>query len=300
MQSFTSDSIEGPEVNFNLAWNQSLIRIENETNFIIAQNHQNFESNSMMELEAEFNFAQNYQFKSNSMMELGFDFSLAQNQDFRFENKAFELPLDICEHQIISSEDVLSEDESNKGLLRLYIGLIFTAWEDEYLTLHVLSLQCQQLSESFLYDATEISYNWDNFLLEPEDILENSCLEDDYERCQTGLRSLLYSLQYDEVDQIWIVTLQRSFPENNDDNNRVESEPIIEPQPVVTNPFVTKHCERTPKRLKDVLENITNTCHNLHDSNNRILVKNYVQEKKKNKYTNCGNYGHNVRTCDAN
>ncbi|CAG8783088.1 3264_t:CDS:1, partial [Racocetra persica] len=28
--------------------------------------------------------------------------------------------------------------------------------------------------------------------------------------------------------------------ENNDDNNRVESEPIIEPQPVVTNPFVTK------------------------------------------------------------
>ncbi|CAG8643415.1 16603_t:CDS:2, partial [Dentiscutata heterogama] len=52
----------------------------------------------------------------------------------------------------------------------------------EYLTPHILSLQCIQLSESFLYDATEISFDWDNFLLEPEDITENGCLEDDYER----------------------------------------------------------------------------------------------------------------------
>ncbi|CAG8738038.1 18025_t:CDS:2, partial [Racocetra persica] len=35
----------------------------------------------------------------------------------------------------------------------------------EYLTPHIISLQRQQLSESFLYDATEMSYDWDTLPL---------------------------------------------------------------------------------------------------------------------------------------
>ncbi|CAG8830350.1 22999_t:CDS:2, partial [Cetraspora pellucida] len=63
----------------------------------------------------------------------------------------------------------------------------------EYLTLHILSLQY-------------------NFPLEPEDITENECLEDDYERRQTSLKVLLRTLQREDVEQIWIVTPQGLFP----------------------------------------------------------------------------------------
>ncbi|CAG8717796.1 14268_t:CDS:1, partial [Gigaspora rosea] len=38
----------------------------------------------------------------------------------------------------------------------------------------------------------------------------------------------------------------------------VESQPITEPQPIVTNPFVTKLHGQPPKRLKSALEDITN------------------------------------------
>ncbi|CAG8683833.1 24124_t:CDS:2, partial [Gigaspora rosea] len=83
----------------------------------------------------------------------------------------------------------------------------------EYLTSHVLSLQRQQLSECFLYNATEISYDWDQFLQEPENIVENGCLEDDYERRQIGLKLLLQTLERDDVVQIWIVAPQGLFPD---------------------------------------------------------------------------------------
>ncbi|CAG8787140.1 23541_t:CDS:2, partial [Dentiscutata erythropus] len=95
-----------------------------------------------MELEAKFNFAQNYQFKR-LVRKIG-------RYTLDFENKVFELPLKTRKYQIISSEnevqnydnqqfsleietysqDVLSEDESNKSLLQLYLGFKFTTWED--------------------------------------------------------------------------------------------------------------------------------------------------------------------------
>ncbi|CAG8816582.1 12622_t:CDS:2, partial [Racocetra persica] len=82
----------------------------------------------------------------------------------------------------------------------------------EYLTLHVLSLQRQQLSESFLYDAAELSIEWDNFFSEPENIIDNGCREDNYEQLQIGLKSLLQNLRREYVEQInnddLIATLQ--------------------------------------------------------------------------------------------
>ncbi|CAG8811402.1 42452_t:CDS:2, partial [Gigaspora margarita] len=84
----------------------------------------------------------------------------------------------------------------------------------EYLTPHVLSLQRLQLSESFLYDANKVSFDWNNFLSEPENIIENGYLEDNYEQRQTGLRVLLQNLQYKDVKQVWSVVPQGSFPDH--------------------------------------------------------------------------------------
>ncbi|CAG8736450.1 4680_t:CDS:2, partial [Racocetra persica] len=72
----------------------------------------------------------------------------------------------------------------------------------KYLTPHVLSLQRQQLSESFLYNVSEITYEWDNNIPEPANIIENGYLEDDYERSQTCLNILLQPLSRDDVVQI--------------------------------------------------------------------------------------------------
>ncbi|CAG8737845.1 5413_t:CDS:2, partial [Racocetra persica] len=77
----------------------------------------------------------------------------------------------------------------------------------EYLTPHILSLQRQQLSESFLYDASEISYEWDNNIPEPTDIIESGYLEDNYERYQICLKALLQPLQREDVMQIWTVNI---------------------------------------------------------------------------------------------
>ncbi|CAG8482571.1 4853_t:CDS:2 [Cetraspora pellucida] len=76
--------------------------------------------------------------------------------------------------------------------------------------------------------------------------------------------------------------------EENKDASNVES------QPAITNPFVTKHRGRPPKRYKSSLEHVTNTQNNKHSS---ITNNNGTQEKNRNKCANCGNYGHNVRTC---
>ncbi|CAG8689026.1 14416_t:CDS:2, partial [Dentiscutata erythropus] len=51
----------------------------------------------------------------------------------------------------------------------------------------------------------------DQFPQEPENIVENGCLEDDYERHQIGLKSLLQTLERDIVVQIWIVVPQGLF-----------------------------------------------------------------------------------------
>ncbi|CAG8735863.1 2036_t:CDS:2 [Dentiscutata erythropus] len=63
-------------------------------------------------------------------------------------------------------------------------------------------IQEQQLSESFLYEATELSFNWNKDFSEPENVMKNGCIEDDYERCQMGLRLLLQTLKCKDVLQI--------------------------------------------------------------------------------------------------
>ncbi|CAG8684954.1 20266_t:CDS:2, partial [Gigaspora rosea] len=62
------------------------------------------------------------------------------------------------------------------------------------------------LSESFLYDIAEISFDWTMLSLEPENIIESSYLEDNYERCQTSLKVLLRHLQYNDIIQIRIIS----------------------------------------------------------------------------------------------
>ncbi|CAG8829271.1 6250_t:CDS:2, partial [Racocetra persica] len=88
-----------------------------------------------------------------------------------FENKAIELLLETCEHQIISSkdevqdgdnqqfnlenetysQDVLSKNESNEDLLRLYLGLIFTTWEDG-----TVEIVCTSFDDGHSYDLNPI------------------------------------------------------------------------------------------------------------------------------------------------
>ncbi|CAG8542694.1 7185_t:CDS:2 [Cetraspora pellucida] len=172
----------------------------------------------------------------------------------------------------------------------------------EYLTLHVLSLQRQQLSEGFLYDAAEYFFDWNKNFQEPENVMEYGCLEDDYERRQIGLRSLLQNLRREDVLQTWVVTPQGSFSNSEEEEKihknmgepqqaieeREENENNVEQQVVVANPFVTKRRGRPPKRYRDALENITNS-QNLQNSEQ--------PEKRKNKCANCGDYDYNVRTC---
>ncbi|CAG8830222.1 33525_t:CDS:1, partial [Gigaspora margarita] len=51
----------------------------------------------------------------------------------------------------------------------------------EYLTLHILSIQRQQLLKSFLYELTELSFDWNKNFFEPNNIMEYGYLKDDYE-----------------------------------------------------------------------------------------------------------------------
>ncbi|CAG8826211.1 17595_t:CDS:2, partial [Gigaspora rosea] len=51
------------------------------------------------------------------------------------------------------------------------------------------------LSESFLYELTELSFDWDKNFFDPNKIMEDGCLEDDYEQRQAGLKSLLQPLK---------------------------------------------------------------------------------------------------------
>ncbi|CAG8643433.1 16604_t:CDS:1, partial [Dentiscutata heterogama] len=75
----------------------------------------------------------------------------------------------------------------------------------------------------------------------------------------------------------------------NEENNDSEStRPIAESQPVVANPFVTKRRGRPPNRLKNALEDITGTHHNVLGSTKAVLEGSNIQERKKNKCTNCG------------
>ncbi|CAG8676923.1 7231_t:CDS:2, partial [Cetraspora pellucida] len=69
----------------------------------------------------------------------------------------------------------------------------------KYLTPHILSFQREQLSESFLYDASEITYEWGNEMPESTNIIENGYLEDDYERRQTCLKNSQISADKDFV-----------------------------------------------------------------------------------------------------
>ncbi|CAG8451820.1 24992_t:CDS:2 [Cetraspora pellucida] len=168
--------------------------------------------------------------------------------------------------------------------------------------------------KSFLYDASEILYEWDNNVSETADILENRYLEDNYEWHQTCLKTLLQPLQHEDIMQIWThlfhfcipnvftSSLQKSanekfisskthelkLLEENKDASNVES------QPAITNLFITKHHGRSPKCYKSLLEHVTNTQNNKHSP---ITNNNRTQEKNRNKCANCRNYRHNVRTC---
>lgn len=63
-----------------------------------------------------------------------------------------------------------------------------------------------------MYKAIEVSFDWDKDFSEPENIIADGCIEDDYERCQMGLRSLLQTLNCEDILQIWAIMLQGSFP----------------------------------------------------------------------------------------
>ncbi|CAG8645206.1 15146_t:CDS:10 [Dentiscutata erythropus] len=203
----------------------------------------------------------------------------------------------------------------------------------EYLISYILSLQRQQLSKSFLYEATELSFDWNKDFSEPENVMEDGYIEDDYEWRQTGLRSLLQTLKSQlRTSNVLISTLKKSNSEksrwskgygiskkalnlmirlncnneffqmmeefissktrelellknrkekkNDKENDKENGENVIESQQyVVANPYVTKCCGRPPKRFKDALENITNTC--------QMVVHNEQCERKRNKCNNC-------------
>ncbi|CAG8735899.1 15540_t:CDS:2, partial [Racocetra fulgida] len=160
-----------------------------------------------------------------------------------FENKAIELPLETCEHQIISSEDEVQDCDNQQVNLemkhkfytrsvegmgaKMQYNLLKAKFLGEYIEKKDLYNAIQQfripsreklktdntkalqqlialkaddpewivipnieeqlknasnqtvpkiiytdadLAIAFLYDVTEISYDWDNFSLEPEDI----------------------------------------------------------------------------------------------------------------------------------
>ncbi|CAG8658737.1 12521_t:CDS:2 [Gigaspora rosea] len=156
----------------------------------------------------------------------------------------------------------------------------------EYLTPHVFSLQRLQLSESFLYNANEVSFDWNNFLSEPENIMENGYLEDDYNG--KFISSKTCELQL--------------FDKENGNNNRIESQFVVKPQPAelepaVANLFVTKRHGHLPNLLTNALENVINIHQNTHSSSNTTFNDNGIQERKRNRCANCRNYRHNIRTC---
>ncbi|CAG8840810.1 42587_t:CDS:1, partial [Gigaspora margarita] len=49
-----------------------------------------------------------------------------------------------------------------------------------------------------------------------------------------------------------------------------------------------------PKRLKDALDDITSTHHNVLGPNKAISKGSNIQERNKNKCTNCEEYRHNI------
>ncbi|CAG8761154.1 22902_t:CDS:2 [Cetraspora pellucida] len=215
-----------------------------------------------------------------------------------------------------------------------------------YLTPHILSLQRQQLSESFLYNITELFFDWDKNFSELKNTMEVGFLEDNYEQYQISLKSLLQTLRYKDILQIWVLYTNNVFTsalkksiseksywskgyrisknalnlmihlncndeffqimegfifskacklqlledEKNNCNNMVKSQ-----QSVAANPYVTKHCGRPPKCYKSILENITSTYQNMQNTQS-IADHNEQHERKRNKYANCRDYGHNVRT----
>ncbi|CAG8588254.1 7994_t:CDS:2 [Cetraspora pellucida] len=65
----------------------------------------------------------------------------------------------------------------------------------EYLTSHIFSLQRQQLSESFLYDITELFFDWDKNFSESENTMKVGFFEDNYKWRQTDFKSLLQTLR---------------------------------------------------------------------------------------------------------
>ncbi|CAG8544584.1 6039_t:CDS:2 [Racocetra persica] len=230
------------------------------------------QNNSFMNLEADFNLAQNQIFRSDLTINNEYEIELnLQNQNFSSENEMYDLLLEVRKHQAIisltndesqedidnqtfsldneinSSQNISDNEESHENPLRLYRGLKFDIWDEvekfvksyafcytqTRFTASIQSTQCvesmntiikkevshsstllylvdaiqnhlneEQLSKYFLYDATEIFYNWDQCLQEPENIVENGCLKDDYERHQIDLKSLLQILEHDDIIQI--------------------------------------------------------------------------------------------------
>ncbi|CAG8831765.1 11715_t:CDS:2, partial [Gigaspora margarita] len=178
----------------------------------------------------------------------------------------------------------------------------------EYLTPHILSLQQLQLSESFLYDANEVSFDWNNILSEPENIMENGYLEDDYEQCQWALdfqksvsKKVRWSKGHGLVKKalglmIWLncddefIGMVKKFISSKTHELQLfdKEKSVVEPQPAesepaVANLFVTKRHGHPPNRLKNVLENVTNTHQNTHSSSNATLLTIiYKKEKETN------------------
>ncbi|CAG8830059.1 27607_t:CDS:2, partial [Gigaspora margarita] len=84
------------------------------------------------------------------------------------------------------------------------------AWINEqkkYKPYYRLASHCKSIFSNYRFFDPE-----DKDFSEPENIIEDGYIEDDYERCQMGLRSLLQTLNYGDILQIWAIMPQGSFP----------------------------------------------------------------------------------------
>ncbi|CAG8715800.1 26766_t:CDS:2, partial [Racocetra persica] len=124
------------------------------------------------------------------------------------------------------------------------------------------------------------------------------------------LNNTLYTIDFQHlphfrVSNIFMPILQKSVGEKTQfiltkthklqllEENKVDNK--VESQPAIVNLFMTKHRGWPSKRFKSALEQTANSQKNIHNPNSTNVNN---SQRNQNKYANCENYGHNVRTCN--
>ncbi|CAG8569352.1 4794_t:CDS:1, partial [Scutellospora calospora] len=94
--------------------------------------------------------------------------------------------------------------------------------------------------------------------------------------------------EFFDMIEVFISSKIRELQFTNEENNDSEStRSISESQLVVANLFMTKRHGRLSNQLKNALEDIIGTHHNMFGFNKVVLEGSNIQERKKNKCTKC-------------